>query len=250
MANEPQQDPEPEAQQDPEPEPQQDPEPEPQPDPEPESGTQAPSIWQRFRRTRWGELITVTGTVIAAVAAIAGLWFQAVATYWSQQTAKDQLAQSGEANEQEKRQQAAEVAFWPEGHQGYWNAPKYVHVVNRSPDPVTNVEMRLGGSPIGVVMNLGTLPPCSDSVISGEGLVVTANEFRKHPRPIDKTEAKGWWPREIQFVDRNGLFWDRQQTKLSQLTWDSKELFPQSKDMFAWSTKAIQIKKSANCATN
>ncbi|MEU2427742.1 hypothetical protein ABZ619_43340 [Streptomyces sp. NPDC007851] len=103
-------------------EPQQDPEPEPQPDPEPEPGTPAPSIWQRFRRTRWGELITVTATVIAAVAAIAGLWFQAVATYWSQQTAKDQLAQSGEANEQEKRQQAAEVAFWQEGHQGYWQA--------------------------------------------------------------------------------------------------------------------------------
>jgi hypothetical protein len=41
-------------------------------------------------------VVTVIATVVAAVAAIGGLWAQAVTTYWSQQTAKDHLEQSRE----------------------------------------------------------------------------------------------------------------------------------------------------------
>ncbi|MES5824888.1 hypothetical protein [Streptomyces sp. RG80] len=74
----------------------------------------------------------MTGTALAAVAAVGGLWASAVATYWSQQTAKDQLQQSQEGAEQERRAQAQGVSYWAEPGRSGWT----VHIQNRSPDPV------------------------------------------------------------------------------------------------------------------
>ncbi|QKZ19910.1 hypothetical protein [Streptomyces chartreusis] len=75
----------------------------------------------------------MTATGLAALAAIGGLWAQAVATNWSQQTAKDQLQQSRDDAEQRKRAQAQAVSYWAqEGKGGEWS----LHIQNRSPDPV------------------------------------------------------------------------------------------------------------------
>ncbi|MFF1739664.1 hypothetical protein [Streptomyces mirabilis] len=63
----------------------------------------------------------MTGTVIAIAAGIAGLWFQAVATYWSQQTSRDQLQQSREDSERKEREQASRVNFWRGGRNPHGN---------------------------------------------------------------------------------------------------------------------------------
>ncbi|MET9044493.1 biotin-independent malonate decarboxylase subunit gamma [Streptomyces sp. NPDC004362] len=87
--------------------------PEPEPDPEPTAGPEVSRARRALRHARsakWGHIVTVGGTALAAFAAIGGLWAQTVATYWSQQTAKDQLEQSQEDSKRELRAQASRVS--------------------------------------------------------------------------------------------------------------------------------------------
>lgn len=109
--------------------------PHPEPDEEPPPNSE-PSrlrrLWKRVRGAQWSHIITVAGTALAAVAAVGGLWASAIATYWSQQTAKDQLQQSQDDAEQERRAQAQAVSYWAEPASNGWT----VHTQNHSPDPV------------------------------------------------------------------------------------------------------------------
>lgn len=96
------------------------------------------SAWTRLRAITWTQHLTAVGLAAGPVAAIAGLWFQAVATYWSQQTAKDQLEQSRKDDERDRQEQAALVNFW-EVVSDTDSSSGTFHVINRSPDPVGNV---------------------------------------------------------------------------------------------------------------
>lgn len=104
--------------------------------PAPQSDPEASSVrraWSWLRRRRWSHIVTVTATGLAAIAAIGGLWAQAVATNLSQQTAKDQLNQSKDDAAEKQRAQAQAVSYWKEeGNNGEWS----IHIQNRSLDPV------------------------------------------------------------------------------------------------------------------
>ncbi|MFE1879486.1 hypothetical protein [Streptomyces diastatochromogenes] len=58
------------------------------------------------------------GTVIGALAAIGGLVFTAVATYYSAAVSDDQLQESRQAADRAERAQAARVSFWVDTESG------------------------------------------------------------------------------------------------------------------------------------
>ncbi|MEU2625310.1 hypothetical protein ABZ642_45755 [Streptomyces sp. NPDC007157] len=143
----------------------------------------------------------MAGALIAAIAAIAGLWFQAVATYWSQETAKDQLQQSKEDGERQDREQALRVAYWVENEQ-----PRVIHFINRSLDPVTNVTLIIEGTGArDTVYEFSEVRPCAEIL-----LPETIMEADR------KTTLRDWeWSiREIKFTDTNGRGWKRTSTSL------------------------------------
>lgn len=198
-----------------------------EPVPEPEA-TRTQRAWQRIRRVRWAHDITVIVTVLGAVTAIGGLIGTAVATYYGAAVSADQLNQSREAADAERRAQAVLVSAWVEtGSRG----KKEVHVQNRSPDAVYNAEFAFSGPiepgpprdfTVVFITNLDSVPPCSELVIEQSAL-----RYRKtreagpvipnDPEDTHKSSAS-WKPvssiqrlhfNAITFVDRNGQAWER-----------------------------------------
>jgi hypothetical protein len=117
-------------------------------------------------------------TAAAALAAAAGLIFSAWTSYYSVQTAQDQLDQSREDADRDLRQQAVLVSTWtqtdgsgaPRGEPG----KTIGFITNRSLDPVDQVvvgiavrtEADLPAGPVSpkspkTSLYLGPLPPCS-----------------------------------------------------------------------------------------
>ncbi|MGW1878742.1 hypothetical protein [Streptomyces sp. NPDC001975] len=195
----------------------------------------------------------MTATALAAVAAIGGLWAQAVTTYWSQQTAKDQLQQTREEGEKEKRAQAETVFVWTEGDPTDWE----VHVLNRSPDPVSrltagligSVTLKTGDPAVGsasYLVDTSRLAPCTELVFSRKTLSngwvpVGAGETRNSVlggAVVDRIQY-------IKFRDRDGQIWRRSADgKLTRST----NLF--GYDAAEWDTTLVdnpEVKKVAAC---
>ncbi|WP_159403718.1 hypothetical protein [Streptomyces sp. NRRL S-646] len=152
-----------------------------------------------------------------AIAAIGGLWAQAVATYWSQQTAKDQLNQSREDSDREKRQQAAQVTFWVEETNG---TPGKIHIVNRSPDAVTQVVtavsiLKSDGEDPPFLLQDTDLRPCGEAVYSATGLEVS-RFGRNGAKPMPRLSDSMWQASRLYFIDRNGTPWVRSLTGLTE----------------------------------
>ncbi|GAA2511714.1 hypothetical protein GCM10010406_54910 [Streptomyces thermolineatus] len=171
----------------------------------------------------WPNVVTVAGAGAAAIAAIAGLWFQAVATYWSQQTAEDQLAQSREEGEREVRAQASRVTAWAEDPVG--EGIGEVHILNRSPDPVTWIAVVLvlaeqaGGPMTSVTLRRNDLGPCTEVVYPLKTLRWS---------PVYRAGEKLVTPRRslvdaLYFVDRAGHAWKRSSGSLEQV--DMEEIY-------------------------
>ncbi|MEV7194612.1 hypothetical protein AB0N81_22805 [Streptomyces sp. NPDC093510] len=115
--------------------------------------------------------------MLGAFAAIGGIAFSGIATYYSARVAEDQLAQSRDEAETESRIQASKVTF----HGGIGNSGSSMryNIINRSADPVSDVRATLG-MPIEEVrddgdrsafdrnmrLEIGSIPPCSRVVIS------------------------------------------------------------------------------------
>ncbi|MGW6354622.1 hypothetical protein ACWFR5_05295 [Streptomyces sp. NPDC055092] len=125
---------------------------------------------------------------------------------------KDQLEQSREDSEREVRSQASQVSFWFEG-QG--SKDPVLHVLNRSPDPVTHPMVAFvadifatKGTPdtlaIGKI-DLGVLPPCSLLIIRSQQLRTQAmGESAEMP------DTYLWLSKTyMSFVDRDGRYWGR-----------------------------------------
>ncbi|MFJ9817798.1 hypothetical protein ACIRU3_21540 [Streptomyces sp. NPDC101151] len=162
----------------------------------------------------------MAGTGIAAIAAIGGLWAQAVATYWSQQTAKDQLAQSREDSDAEQRAQAARVTFWIDERDGL------AHFANTSSDPVSDPAFLVGQESDGryvAVYALPSLAPCTEAILQFTGLEL---DIARHIDPAIPPGRKGailsWrsyhGPMALAFVDRAGIRWVRSPTGLRENT--------------------------------
>ncbi|WP_405591894.1 hypothetical protein [Streptomyces sp. NBC_01092] len=117
-------------------------------------------------------------TVVAALAAAGGLIFSAWTSYYSVQTAQDQLDQSREDADRELRQQAVLVSTWTQidGSNAARGEPGVTtgYIANRSLDPIDQVVVGLSTELEGdprtfpldykenkTMLYLGALPPCS-----------------------------------------------------------------------------------------
>lgn len=81
-----------------------------------------------WRRIPWVHI----GAVAGAVAAIGGVIFTGIATYYSAKIASDQLQQSRDDAKTKERAQAEQVSFYVGGGRN----GREVHLVNRSLDPI------------------------------------------------------------------------------------------------------------------
>ncbi|MFF8633528.1 hypothetical protein ACF052_04830 [Streptomyces pilosus] len=125
-----------------------------------------------WRRIPW---LTIA-TVLTAIIGIASLAFTGVATYFGALVARDQLNQSKEEADQQDRWQAVRVTYWVD----QTSARRSVHVMNRSPDPVSQVQLGItlqlpDDRGIVVPVWVGQLPPCTELVIYQDTL-----QYRKN----------------------------------------------------------------------
>ncbi|MFD6551632.1 hypothetical protein [Streptomyces sp. NPDC058398] len=191
--------------------------PEPDPAPDPDQEPAALGVRQRLRRVRWGHAITVGGAGLAAVAAIGGLWAQAVATYWTQQTALDQLSQSREDSEREEQAQASQVTFWLEDTTP--NKAPALHILNRSLDTVTNVVVNIRGFPNGsqtekLYSGIGftrDLPPCTETVYNTQSMNLIP-AIKPQPKDLFKPGESDFL--SVTFSDSHGKVWKRSAMEL------------------------------------
>ncbi|MFC8247385.1 hypothetical protein [Streptomyces chartreusis] len=171
------------------------------------------STAQQPKRIDWMQISAVG----AALAAAGGLIFSAWTSYYSVQTAEDQLEQSREDADREVRQQAVLVSVWtqtdgrgaPRGEPG-----KTVgFITNRSLDPVDQVAVAIGvrteadlpAGPVGpkspkTVLFLGPLPPCSRVTISALAVELSLS---------DGVRVNDYWIVGMSFIDVYGQRWSR-----------------------------------------
>ncbi|MET9387612.1 hypothetical protein ABZY09_43040 [Streptomyces sp. NPDC002928] len=147
--------------------------------------------------------------------------FTAVATYYSAAVSQDQLHQSREDAERERRSQAVRVSYWTEDPIAH---AMRLHLMNRSPDPVTGVSVGLyvqkgeSGDDLDeepgygdLYADLPNMPPCSEMLIKSESLrwhVPDGTTTRK--LPADARVTIQW----MGFVDRDSNEWLRQDGEL------------------------------------
>ncbi|MFI9059807.1 hypothetical protein ACIGXQ_35615 [Streptomyces anulatus] len=171
-------------------------------------------------RTGWRRLPWVhIGTTVGAVAAIGGVIFTGVATYYSAKVGSDQLQQSREDAERKERSQAEQVSFYVGGAGG----AEDLHVVNRSLDPIYSpgVFFRTQvfdprGSGSAYLRHYGAggegdLGPCSELVFKQTGI--------KAARPSVQRHLVQWKPQVLglDFTDRAGKRWYRTPDALTQI---------------------------------
>ncbi|MGW1539755.1 hypothetical protein ACWCPM_05680 [Streptomyces sp. NPDC002309] len=172
----------------------------------------APSRIRRQRGEQRAGIPWVTiGTAAGAVAAIGSLIATAVATYYSAEVAKAQLDQSKKDTERDERDQATRVTFWEEN--SFYEQSRAIHLVNRSPDAVSNVQVFVDATVVKGEKDLlmladSNLPPCSEIVYkAGElsGSIVNG-EGEKKTRLLSDT---AWEIKRLVFTDREGKIWSR-----------------------------------------
>ncbi|MEU9153668.1 hypothetical protein AB0D59_24725 [Streptomyces sp. NPDC048417] len=152
--------------------------------------------------------------MLGALAAIGGLFAQAIATYYDAEVSRDQLQQSREDSEREQETQASQVNFWVEGTTtAEVPSPAFIHIVNRSPDPVSSVLIGFVVGDDGRVMlplpAFNDLLPCTELIYSAAQLEVDTDEGASSKGKGQRLSEVGWDLDTMYFVDRNGIGWDR-----------------------------------------
>lgn len=162
-------------------------------------------------------------TVVAVVAGIGTLLFSGVATYYQAVVARDQLEQSRDGTVRDKRDQASRVSFW-EDLDGTSPELFELHLMNRSPDPVSNLEavlfiwIKTMSEQRKQYISISdiNLAPCTEVVFTEENL-----QYQKGSEwhPVDKAS----WGL-IVFTDRDGTDWVRTSKHLYPLEGVEKEI--------------------------
>ncbi|MFI7413176.1 hypothetical protein ACIBU0_31340 [Streptomyces sp. NPDC049627] len=143
------------------------------------------------------------------MAAIGGLVFTGVATYYGAVVSRQQLDQVKEDRERESREQASRITMWadPYGRDG-----GALHIANRSPDAATGASAVVVGKrpqahthelPVYVIQGL-TLPPCSELVLQAADITTTRSGSRQYSLADD-----GWFADLLLFTDASGQTWRR-----------------------------------------
>ncbi|MCQ4206437.1 hypothetical protein [Streptomyces longispororuber] len=162
--------------------------------------------------------------MLGAAAAIGGLVFTAVATYFNAVVAQDQLMQSQADAERDRRGQAMRVSYWTENPVA---DTLRLHIMNRSPDPVTGVSLGLYVEKVvpddaskrvkeprrygDLYVELPNLAPCSETILTPA--LLRWQEFDKSGKrelPSDGIVSMQW----MGFVDRDSHEWLRQDGRL------------------------------------
>ncbi|MFE9127792.1 hypothetical protein ACFYOF_20695 [Streptomyces sp. NPDC007148] len=164
-----------------------------------------PPKW--WRRVDWGKVATVAGVV----GGVGSLLFSAVATYYGAKVSQDQLQQSREDSERQLRVQASEVTYWTE-----WPNGVRLHLVNRSPDPVTVVRLGFttedyhGGDSYSWVLDLPVLGPCSELIYDETKFKVYFPPASKSPKVVKWLDVgDSFGDTDMRFADSNGHVWKR-----------------------------------------
>ncbi|MEU5072542.1 hypothetical protein AB0G76_13425 [Streptomyces asoensis] len=160
--------------------------------------------------------------MIGALAAIGGLIFTAVATYYSAEISEDQLHQSQDEADRDVRAQAVRVSVWngsllEEPVQDV--TPTHLHVMNRSPDPIVNVHLRLTvervvtsyePTPKFPTLNiiLNSIPPCTELTMNQESIrYLLSDEPGAQWLKVKESEFLTF--DSLSFQDRDGIYWRR-----------------------------------------
>ncbi|MDF3148396.1 MULTISPECIES: hypothetical protein [unclassified Streptomyces] len=161
------------------------------------------------------------------MAGIGTLLFTGIATYYGARVSQGQLQQSQEDAERDARDQAAHLAFWI-GNEEDLSSPggkvSSVHVMNRSPDPVTEVTVAYyvdvyeQNDKEEVVhiqrgyyfRELRSMPPCSEAIFETDPWWV--EELAEHPHGLLTAEIV---VRHVTFTDREGVDWVRDSRNLA-----------------------------------
>ncbi|GLX49026.1 hypothetical protein Shyhy01_19760 [Streptomyces hygroscopicus subsp. hygroscopicus] len=196
--------------------------------------------WQRFP---WA----TTATALGVIAAIVGLFFNGIATYYGAKVSADQLKQSREDSDRQARQQAGRITFWIEDENEV-GATRNIHVVNRSPDAVSEMSLAFSVELFGknyrkpFVLTLDTLRPCAEAIYKPGDLGVYLGSGGAAKTELSGT---GWGPWYLEFLDSNGKAWMRSHVGLVEIPAVSKDvagfLSPSPK-------YPPQIKKVDNCS--
>ncbi|MEU0821827.1 hypothetical protein [Streptomyces mirabilis] len=167
-----------------------------------------------WRRIDWGR----AGTITAVAAALAGLLLTGVSTLYDALVSQGELEQARQAADQETRAQALRVSYWTE-----YPTPfvKRLHVINSSPDPVSEADLLLSPAEAGPnhVLELPVLAPCSETVVKEEVWAGQSGQGPAYGGP-DPTGQPPGVVRWMAFRDRNGVVWKRDDKGLSRLSDD------------------------------
>ncbi|GAA2438349.1 hypothetical protein GCM10010273_14910 [Streptomyces lavendulocolor] len=164
-----------------------------------------------------------TATMLTGIAAVAGLLFTGISTYYGSRTARDQLEQSvQDANVSDSRQ-AEQVTVWPRREK---NGGAGLVLTNRSPAPVSDVYLRISAIPgasdrnaepvhLGPALSIRALAPCSTVFLPAS---VIRAELGPVWTPDTALEARTLW-----FRDAQGRRWRREPTGELEGGWISPE---------------------------
>ncbi|WP_143665004.1 hypothetical protein [Streptomyces sp. TLI_55] len=164
--------------------------------------------------------------MIGVVAAIGGLIFSGIATYYGALVSADQLDQTREAAQTAARDQANHISFWTEDE----GRAVTFHVQNRSPDPVPSIYLMVAGwgtvhaeglppdenAYVYWIRTAPPVPPCAELVFTTKGL--SATMVRLRPLAMGKVDAvKPEWFAALRFADRDGQTWERTRWSLQSI---------------------------------
>lgn len=183
------------------------------PDPAPSPSPPPPSPRPWWRRIDWG----ITAQLITALAAVGGLVGSTIAIYYSTMVAENQLDQARRLTDRQVVDQASRFTYWTTRN-GTYNGWR-LHVLNRSPDPITNVfilvQPQFTGAPTPtsqIQLVIESVAPCTEiSVKPPEpkafGLMSDGSVWKPQWNP-------GLVVRQVVFDDSRGLRWLRLQGRL------------------------------------
>ncbi|MER7109922.1 hypothetical protein [Streptomyces sp. NPDC000229] len=163
---------------------------------------------------------------MGATIAIGTLIFTGCSTYYQAQVARDQLEQSRKAAERDEKDHASRITYWTEPGP---DRLTMIHILNTSPDPVAFMEFTVSiylggglrdlGKPWGVFsLSWSNIAPCSELVFSSADIRVPPDSdvpTNFWGKPLKEINNLFWKLNDLGFLDRNGEWWARSNSKYS-----------------------------------
>jgi hypothetical protein len=107
------------------------------------------------------------------------------------------------------------VTYWVQNPWGRRENVK-IHVLNRSPDPVSEVRLMLHVNDQPAFMQLDNVPPCADIVYPAPSLLLGTADMPREERPKLSDPDFHWVVKFMYFIDSNGNDWTRTSTDLGE----------------------------------